>query len=290
MRRKTTCKIRYTANSSAETKRKRGKLGEVTHIQAFKANAVEKDRGRVWIIGTGAVLLVLLAVLIPGKETVVFQMEQESPAQIHSPAEPQQVQMLCREEQYTAVLPNKTIRCSDPDLPEGTETVLREGNNGEILCTALVTYADGVERERKILSQKVRIQPTDRIVAVGIGPRVRQKQELIIGDGIIRLPTGEVLTYSKVMTSLATAYCTKGLTATGTQARVGAIAVDPEVIPYGTRMFIVSKDGEYVYGIATAEDCGSKDHIYDTRIDLHFDTYEECINFGARYCRVYFLS
>ena len=130
-----------------------------------------------------------------------------------------------------------------------------------------------------------------QIIAVGTGP-VQEESEArpIIGDGIIRLPTGEVLTYSKVMTSLATAYCTKGRTATGTQARVGAIAVDPEVIPYGTRMFIVSKDGAYVYGIATAEDCGSKDHIYDTRIDLHFDTYEECINFGARYCRVYFLS
>ena len=111
-----------------------------------------------------------------------------------------------------------------------------------------------------------------------------------IKDGLIYLPTGEVLTYDRVMTSLATAYCDKGLTATGTQARVGAIAVDPEVIPYGTRMFIVSKDGEYIYGLATAEDCGSKKHIYDTRIDLHFDTYAECRAFGARYCRVYFLS
>ena len=112
----------------------------------------------------------------------------------------------------------------------------------------------------------------------------------MIGNGLIRLPTGEVLTYSNEITSLATAYCDKGLTATGTQARVGAIAVDPECIPYGTRMFIVSMDGEYIYGIATAEDCGSKAYIYDTRIDLHFDTYQECRQFGARWCKVYFLS
>ena len=98
-----------------------------------------------------------------------------------------------------------------------------------------------------------------------------------------------MLTYSRVISSLATAYCDKGLTATGTQARVGAIAVDPEYIPYGTRMFILSKDGEYIYGIATAEDCGSKEHIYGSRIDLHYDTEEECVQFGARMCWVYVL-
>ena len=108
-------------------------------------------------------------------------------------------------------------------------------------------------------------------------------------DAII-LPTGEVLTYSDMLVSLATAYCDKGLTATGTQARVGAIAVDPKVIPYGTRMFILTKDGEYIYGIATAEDCGSKKFIYGTRIDLHYDTEYECRQFGARMCWVYFLS
>ena len=105
----------------------------------------------------------------------------------------------------------------------------------------------------------------------------------------ITLPTGEILTYDRVISSLATAYCDKGKTATGTQARVGAIAVDPKYIPYGTRMFIMSKDGEYVYGIATAEDCGSKQFIYGTRIDLHYDTRAECRQFGARMCWVYFL-
>ena len=77
------------------------------------------------------------------------------------------------------------------------------------------------------------------------------------------------------------------ITATGTKARVGAIAVDPKVIPYGTKMFIVTEDGEYVYGEATAEDCGGA--IKGNRIDLFFDTVEECYAFGARMCQVYFL-
>ena len=199
--------------------------------------------------------------------------------------------ILQREERYTEVVQPEVIRCGDPALPKGLEIVLREGSAGELSCSALVTYTNGVETGRKILEQKISIQPVSRIIAVGIGRTSDGGTGApVIKDGLIYLPTGEVLTYDRVMTSLATAYCDKGLTATGTQARVGAIAVDPEVIPYGTRVYIVSKDGKYAYGPATAEDCGSKEHIYDTRIDLHFDTYEECRQFGARYCRVYFLS
>ena len=198
-----------------------------------------------------------------------------------------------RQEQiYAVTLPSEIQYCCDPGLPVGTETVLTEGRNGELLRTAAVTYINGREVNREILREEITVQPITGIVAVGIGPIPEEEEQTlpVIGDGMIRLPTGEVLTYSRVISSLATAYCDKGLTATGTQARVGAIAVDPEYIPYGTRMFILSKDGEYVYGIATAEDCGSKEHIYGSRIDLHYDTEEACVQFGARMCWVYFLS
>lgn len=200
--------------------------------------------------------------------------------------------VLHQEQTYTAVIPCNTVCCGDPTLPAGTQQVLREGRNGELLRTAEVTYINGIEESRRVLSEQVLVQPVDAIVAVGTGqlvPTVEPTTMPVIGNGMIRLPTGEVLTYDRVISSLATAYCDKGKTATGTQARVGAIAVDPEYIPYGTRMFIMSKDGEYVYGIATAEDCGSKQFIYGTRIDLHYDTRYECRQFGARMCWVYFL-
>lgn len=199
-----------------------------------------------------------------------------------------------RQEQiYTVTLPRQTHYCCDPALPIGTQQVLTQGQDGELLCGAEVTYVDGREVSRQILSEEVSVQPVTEVVAIGTGQQVAEPKVLMlpqIGDGVIYLSTGEVLTYSKVISSLATAYCDKGKTATGTQARVGAIAVDPEVIPYGTRMFIMTKDGEYIYGIATAEDCGSEDHIYGTRIDLHYDTEAECIRFGARMCWVYFLT
>ena len=200
--------------------------------------------------------------------------------------------VLRQEQTYTAEISCNTVCCGDPTLPVGREQILRQGRNGEMLCTAEVTYINGIEERRQVLSEQVLVQPVDEIVAIGTGQMVQEEEPSslpVIGNGMITLPTEEVLTYDRVISSLATAYCDKGKTATGTQARVGAIAVDPRYIPYGTRMFIMSKDGEYVYGIATAEDCGSKEHIYGTRIDLHYDTRYECRQFGARMCWVYFL-
>jgi len=196
-----------------------------------------------------------------------------------------------KEQTYTGTVPYETVYRDDATLPAGETVLITEGVNGTSTCTALVTYINGEETERTILSEKVTIQPVSEVIAMGTGEsRSINSGMPIIDENTITLPTGEVLPYTKVITSLATAYCDKGLTATGTQARVGAIAVDPRRIPYGTRLFIMSNDGQYIYGVATAEDTGSRKHIVGTRIDLHFDTRWECIQFGARDCQVYFLG
>ena len=99
---------------------------------------------------------------------------------------------------------------------------------------------------------------------------------------------GDVLTYVQALSCVATAYTGSGATATGTRARVGAIAVDPDVIPLGSILYIVSNDGYCTYGICTAEDTGSA--IHGRRVDLYFSSYSECVNFGQRNVTVYVLS
>lgn len=198
--------------------------------------------------------------------------------------------ILCQTQSWSALLPHETMICSDPTAPRGSCRVLRAGVDGEILRTGDVYYLDNAEISRNVLEEKVTRQPVTEIIALGCGPQTEQQTKPLVTEETVILPTGEVLRYKKVIHSLATAYCDKGLTATGTQARVGAIAVDPTVIPYGTRMFIMTADGQYIYGLATAEDCGSREHIYGTRIDLHLDTYYECRQFGARECLVFILG
>jgi 3D (Asp-Asp-Asp) domain-containing protein len=207
------------------------------------------------------------------------------------------VQTLRTTETYATTIPYEIVYCNDASLPAGTQRVLTNGETGEMSCTANVEYLDGSEVSRTVLSQTVTRQPVNALIAVGTGEaqtqQVQTSGDLQISNGMITLPTGEVLTYTDTMTVYATAYTCEGymgITATGTQAREGAIAVDPDVIPYGTRMFIVSNDGQYVYGIATAEDTGDPDFICGDRVDLYFDTLSECITFGYRDCTVYFLG
>ena len=205
-------------------------------------------------------------------------------------------QILRQNQTYTTALPHETIRCMDASLQEGTEKVLTAGEDGQLLCQAEVTYLNGKETERRLLNRQVITQPVSEVIAVGtaVGEEKRGQPKGAVADrGLLTLPSGEVLTYTEKVTCLATAYTCEGYTgttATGTRARVGAIAVDPEVFPYGTRFYIQTRDGEYIYGVATAEDCGSKEFIYGTRLDLYFDTRQECIRFGARSCDVYVLG
>ena len=67
-------------------------------------------------------------------------------------------------------------------------------------------------------------------------------------------------------------------TATGTKPRPGTIAVDPEVIPYGSKIIIVYEDGTVEHGIA--EDCGGL--IKGNVIDVFRQTYKEAIEHGRR--------
>ena len=167
------------------------------------------------------------------------------------------------------------------------------GTGRELLCTAEITYINGEETARRVLTETVTRMPTTEIIGVGAGP-VREKSEApVIGDGYITLPTGEVLTYTHSDTVRATAYThtddgCDAFTATGTVVHWGTVAVDPRYIPYGTRMFIMASDGSYVYGIATAEDCGGD--IKGDRMDLYMPTYEQCREFGRRRCTLYFLG
>ena len=197
-------------------------------------------------------------------------------------------------ESYTTEIPFETVTCNDPTLPLGEEKVLVTGEVGYMLCTANVQYVNGEEIGRNIYQQTVTQEPVSQVIAVGTGEQVGQENDNpLIGDGVIVLPTGEVLTYTRKDKFVATAYThmdagCDGFTANGAPVKWGVVAVDPSVIPYGTRMFIVSNDGAYVYGLSTAEDCGGA--IQNKRLDLYMPTLEEAFQFGVRDCTVYFLG
>ena len=219
---------------------------------------------------------------------------------------------VAREESYTISVPYETDYYYVESLEK--DVVLVPGADGQAWFTDSVTYRNGEEVNRRNVKRLTVTESVRSIVLTGTKELANGKclSDLdsvealnislsdiagsgmpYIGDGVIITPNGEVLTYSGTLQAKATAYTHTDpgcdmITATGTTVRVGTVAVDPRLIPYGTRMYIVTNDGKYIYGIAVAEDCGGA--IKNARIDLYFETSAECYAFGVRQATIYFLD
>ena len=202
--------------------------------------------------------------------------------------------VVVNEEVYTVEIPFKEYTVNDPRLPEGAQQIVQEGVVGQELYTADVEYRNAEEINREVKRKEVLCEAQNQIVAVGTGELVGTEEEMpLIGEDMIVLPSGEVLTYHSKDSYIATAYTQfdagcDSITATQTQVRWGVVAVDPTVIPYGTRMFIVDQYGSFYYGMGTAEDCGGA--IQGKRLDLFMPSLSEAYDYGRRPVTVYFLG
>ena len=188
-------------------------------------------------------------------------------------------------------VPFETEYVQTNKMVNGDEKVTTEGVNGELKHTTKITYFNGQEVSREVVATEETVAPVNQVIKQGTFEA--EKGKLTIGDGVIVTADGDVYTYTHTMKAKATAYthtdagCDK-ITATGTTVHWGTVAVDPRQIPYGTKMFIVSNDGKYVYGLSAAEDCGGS--IKGNRIDLYMPTTKQCFAFGMRNCTIYFLG
>jgi 3D (Asp-Asp-Asp) domain-containing protein len=87
----------------------------------------------------------------------------------------------------------------------------------------------------------------------------------------------------RVLVMEATAYCYGSVTSRGTTPVPGrTVAVDPQVIPYGSQL-VINGVGGYM-----AEDCGGA--IKGNRIDIFVEDYETAIQFGRRQVEVRILE
>ncbi|MDF2568903.1 MAG: spore cortex-lytic enzyme [Sporomusa sp.] len=100
--------------------------------------------------------------------------------------------------------------------------------------------------------------------------------------------------YKAVMDIRATAYAPGphdngqwgNLTYMGTQVRPGVIAVDPRIIPLGSRLYIEFADGSSMHGVA--EDTGGA--IKGNRIDIAMHSVDQAYDFGVQNVKVYVLN
>nr|WP_326185097.1 G5 domain-containing protein [uncultured Oscillibacter sp.] len=192
----------------------------------------------------------------------------------------------------------ETVRVANPEMEKGTEKVVQEGKDGVRVSIYEVVWSNGEEISRQFV-EELDSTAVDEIVEYGtavedVAPldssAIASVAKNADGSGTLTLQSGATLNFSSAKSMTATAY-TAGYggadytTATGTFVRVGTVAVDKNVIPLGTKLYIVTNDG-VVYGMAVAEDTG----VRGNKVDLYFETYQQCISFGRRSCTVYILE
>ena len=161
-----------------------------------------------------------------------------------------------QEEFITKEIPFETIYNENENLEIGVENTLQEGINGFNIQTYLVSIYENEEYARQLINEDIS-EPQNEIIEKGTKIVVRQ---LETPDGIINY-THKLYVYSVAYTLESAGG--SGYTATGTVPHYGTVAVDPSVIPLGTKMYIPG------YGIGTAEDTGGA--IKGNIIDLFYE-------------------
>ena len=192
----------------------------------------------------------------------------------------------------------ETQRIPTADLMQGQEEVVQAGSNGIATDIYEVVWSGGSEISRQWVEQ-VESTAVTEIIRYGTSVSSVDPSDKLVnvsrsddGSGVLTFASGATMKFSQARSMKCTAY-TAGhdgvgtRTATGTTVHRGTVAVDKRYIPLGTRMFIVTEKGSYVYGMAKAEDTGMRG---DNKLDLYMDSYAECINFGRRNCTVYILN
>lgn len=172
-------------------------------------------------------------------------------------------------------VPFETENRENPEMYQGQKNVITKGQVGEKVESLKNTYVNGELETTEVIKSQITKDPIKEVVEVGTK------------KGAVT-PNGQ--SAKRVIVMQATAYdpTAGSKTAMGTRARVGAVAVDPRVIPLGSKLYIESMDGFPTYGYATAEDTGGA--IKGNRIDLFYNSNAQANRFGRRNVKVYVLD
>lgn len=218
-----------------------------------------------------------------------------------------------------------TVYEETDELYEGQSSIKQTGVKGEVVFIYCETYIDGELVDTEFVSSEVTLDSVEEIVLIGtkvvettvatteaaveaaattaaattttvpttsnyVSSSSSVISELTQPSSLVLDSNGIPTEYVDVITGPATAYCSGTTTSTGQSVIPGRVAVDPSEIPYGSELYIVSTDGNYIYGYSVASDTGGFVTNSNTVVDLYMNTYSECVTFGRRNVTIYVLS
>ena len=202
------------------------------------------------------------------------------------------------QEHHQEVVPFDYIHRDDPTLPLGLRLQVQAGSPGTLIRRIETRTEDGEVVSRTVAEDRMLDMPRADVVAYGTKSlsgslaSLEAATRLVPGYGAV---ASDTLAVSRILHVVATGYEAGprstgkqpghqwyGVTSIGWRATPGIIAVDPDVIPYKTRLYVPG------YGFGIAGDTGSA--IVGRRIDLFYDTEQEAVRWGLRNLPVYVLE
>ena len=247
--------------------------GKIKIESAFPVKLVVGGKAQqVWTTST------TVADLLKQQKVSLGEIDRVTPAKTDKITGKTQVEVI-RVEKVTDVVEEETpfavVNRKDSGLTKGKERVVQDGKKGKREKRFEVVMENGKEISRKLISEKTLADSTDKIVAVGTKtqpqPVVSRSKSSSSNSG------GRVIT---VTSTAYTAHCAgcSGITATGFNLKANpnakVIAVDPNVIPLGSKVYVEG------YGYAIASDTGGA--IKGNKIDVFFSSQSRAESWGRK--------
>ncbi|MAG35446.1 MAG: hypothetical protein CL878_04260 [Dehalococcoidia bacterium] len=202
------------------------------------------------------------------------------------------------QEEHREVVPFEYRYVADPNLPLGLKRRVQDGSPGALARWVEIRTEDGQVVNRTVVDERMLVKPRADVVSYGTlslpGPLASLEAATRVVPGYSRVDT-DTLSVRAVMNVESTGYEAGpqstgkwpghpwyGITSIGWEAVPGIIAVDPRVIPYGTRLYVPG------YGFGIAGDTGGA--IVGRRIDLFYHTVQEALRWGRRIVPAYILE
>ncbi|MFD1736889.1 ubiquitin-like domain-containing protein [Bacillus salitolerans] len=168
---------------------------------------------------------------------------------------------------------------NDSGLTKGKQKVISAGVKGKVAKHYEIILENGKEISRELVKTETLSESKDRVVAIG----TKVATQPVASRG-----SGKVAKEFYVNSTAYTAYCNgcSGITSTGINLKANpnmkVIAVDPSVIPLGTKVYVEG------YGYAIAGDTGSA--IKGYKIDVFFPTKSEAYRWGRKKVKIKILE
>ncbi len=258
-------------------------IGDTTDITVQKAFEITLDDGgekkKVWSTSTTVADFLK-------RENIQMNVDDRLDGNSEELLKPNAIVKVIRVEKVTDVVEesaNFAVETrNDPALLKGREKVVQQGEKGKVSRKFEVVKENGKEVSRSLLVENVIKEPKKKIVSVGskvVVASATSARKRAVGVGVSRNDSSEGAEFYVTATAY-TAGCNgcSGITRTGINLRANpnlkVIAVDPSVIPLGSKVWVEG------YGYAVAGDTGGA--IKGMKIDLHMPTKSDAYKFGRR--------